>query len=79
MDLHSAIIKYIVIQASSCENKYVYVWDPNTLEHIHTFRGHRGWVSGVAFRIGTHHLYTTSFDRMVKVWNLDDMAYVDTL
>ena len=49
------------------------------LERVHVFRGHRSPVSGLAFRIGTHTLYSCSHDRSVKVWNLDEMAYVETL
>ena len=49
------------------------------LEKIHVFKGHRSPVSGLAFRIGTHTLYSCSHDRSVKVWNLDEMAYVETL
>jgi ribosomal RNA-processing protein 9 len=27
----------------------------------------------------THELYSCSFDRSVKLWNVDQMAYVETL
>lgn len=43
------------------------------------FPGHRDIVSGLAFRQGTHELFSASFDRSVKTWSLDDRAYVDTL
>jgi len=33
----------------------------------------------MAFRVGHHTLYTTSFDRSIKIWNCDEMSYVDTL
>jgi len=49
------------------------------LEKVHVFRGHRSPVSGLAFRTGTHTLYSCSHDRSVKAWNLDEMAYVETL
>ena len=51
----------------------------NDLERIHVFRGHRSPVSGLAFRIGSHTLYSCAHDRSVKVWNLDEMGYVETL
>ena len=51
----------------------------SALQKIHTFRGHRSPVSGLAFRMGTHTLYSSSHDRSVKVWNLDEMSYVETL
>lgn len=34
---------------------------------------------GLAFRRGTHDLYSASHDRSVKVWNVDENAYVETL
>lgn len=43
------------------------------------FPGHRDIVSGLAFRSSTHELFSASFDRSVKIWSLDDKAYVDTL
>ena len=49
------------------------------LEKVHVFRGHRSPVSGLAFRIGSHTLYSCAHDRSVKVWNLDEMGYVETL
>ena len=51
----------------------------HSLDKVHIFRGHKSPVSGVAFRLGTHTLYSCSHDRAVKVWNLDEMAYVETL
>ena len=43
------------------------------------FPGHKDVVSGLAFREGTHELYSAGFDRTVKLWSLDDRAYVDSL
>lgn len=34
---------------------------------------------GLAFRRGTHQLYSTSHDRSVKVWNVAENSYVETL
>ena len=34
---------------------------------------------GLAFRRSTHQLFSCSHDRAVKIWNVDEMAYVDTL
>ena len=36
-------------------------------------------IQGLAFQRGSHELFSCSFDRTVKVWNLDEMAYVETL
>ena len=40
---------------------------------------HRDIITGLAFRENSHELLTCSFDRTVKLWSLDEMAYVDTL
>lgn len=34
---------------------------------------------GLAFRRGTHTLYSASHDRSIKVWSVDENAYVETL
>ena len=34
---------------------------------------------GLAFRKGTNQLFSASMDRSVKVWNLDEMTYIETL
>ncbi|XP_076357390.1 U3 small nuclear riboprotein factor 55K isoform X2 [Tachypleus tridentatus] len=65
--------------ASGCQNKIIHIWNPDTMELIHTFKGHRDAVSGLTFRKGSHQLFSGSRDRSVKVWNLDEMAYVETL
>ncbi|KAM7444018.1 pre-rRNA processing protein [Porites harrisoni] len=65
--------------ASGGMDKVIHIWDPLSLQHIHTFKGHKDAVSGVTFRRGTHQLFSCSHDRTVKIWNLDEMAYVETL
>lgn len=51
----------------------------DSLDHIKNLQGHRNFVTGLVFRKDTHTLYSASEDRSVKVWNLDDMAYVESL
>ncbi len=41
--------------------------------------GHRSGITGLVFRRGTRTLYSASMDRTVKIWNLDEMSYVETL
>jgi ribosomal RNA-processing protein 9 len=36
-------------------------------------------VQSLAFRVGTAQLFSGSFDRSIKLWSLDDMAYMDSL
>ncbi|XP_066017060.1 U3 small nucleolar RNA-interacting protein 2-like isoform X1 [Pocillopora verrucosa] len=65
--------------ASGGRDKIIHIWDPASLQHVHTFKGHKDAVSGLAFRRGTHQLFSCSHDRTAKIWNLDEMAYVETL
>jgi ribosomal RNA-processing protein 9 len=46
---------------------------------LSTFTQHRDAVSAVKFRRGQNQLYTASFDRTIKVWNIDEMSYLDTM
>ena len=36
-------------------------------------------ISGLVVRKKTHSLYSCAYDRSIKIWNLDEMAYVETL
>ncbi|KAM3964539.1 LOW QUALITY PROTEIN: U3 small nuclear riboprotein factor 55K [Aphomia sociella] len=65
--------------ASSDQSSNIQIWDPSTLKHCHTFKGHKDMVTGLVFRKNTHELYSGSKDRSVKIWSLDEMAYVETL
>lgn len=58
------------------------IWDvssPDALKPVKVFTHHRDAVTGLAFRRGTNQLYSCSRDRTVKVWSLDELAYVETL
>ena len=37
------------------------------------------WLQSLRFRDGSYQLYSGSFDRTIKQWNLEDMMYLDTL
>ncbi|XP_068171577.1 U3 small nucleolar RNA-interacting protein 2 isoform X2 [Antennarius striatus] len=60
-------------------NKLIMIWEAETCKHLYKFTGHKGPVSGLSFRKGTHDLYSASHDRSVKVWNVAENAYVETL
>ncbi|XP_061689095.1 U3 small nucleolar RNA-interacting protein 2 isoform X3 [Syngnathoides biaculeatus] len=60
-------------------NKLIMIWEAESRKHLYTFTGHKGPISGLSFRKGTHDLYSASHDRSVKVWNVDENAYVETL
>ena len=49
-----------------------------TRTHTHTHT-RRDAVTCLAFREGSHQLFSGSLDRTVKLWSLDDKAYMDTL
>ena len=68
--------KYVV---TGGEDKKIIVYDAATLKPIKVFTHHRDAVTGLAFRRGTNQLYSCAKDRTVKVWSLDEMAYVETL
>lgn len=45
-------------------------WDTGQCCHL---------AKGLAFCRGSHVLFSCSFDRTVKTWNVDEMTYVETL
>ncbi|CAL1271348.1 unnamed protein product [Larinioides sclopetarius] len=65
--------------ASGCSNKIINIWNPETLEHLKTFKGHKGAITGLVFQRNSHQLISASSDRSLKLWNLDEMGYVETL
>jgi ribosomal RNA-processing protein 9 len=78
----------ILVVAASQDGKFVVtgggdhrlvVHDAATLKPLRAFTHHRDAVTGLAFRRGTNQLYSCSRDRTVKVWSLDELAYVETL
>ncbi|KAI3437620.1 hypothetical protein D9Q98_000072 [Chlorella vulgaris] len=60
-------------------DRKVHIWDARSRQYVRGFPGHKDAVTGLAFREGTHELYSGSLDRSIKQWSLDDMAYIDTL
>ncbi len=65
--------------AISDRSEMIQIWNPETMTHLHIFVGHRDFVTGVTFRKDSHQMFSCSQDRSVKVWSLDEMAYVETL
>ncbi|KAM7422730.1 hypothetical protein PAMA_010669 [Pampus argenteus] len=87
-DRHVGHTAHILCMAISSDGKYlatgdinklIMIWEAGTCKHLYKFTGHKGPVSGLSFRKGTHDLYSASHDRSVKVWNVDENAYVETL
>ncbi|CAK5265719.1 unnamed protein product [Mycena citricolor] len=70
--------------ASAGKDRRVGVWDAEKDVWIKSFVaqvGHKDIVSSLAFRKGSHQLYTGSYDRSLKVYDLTPgvMGYVETL
>lgn len=65
--------------AVSDKSNKIFIYNPETLQKLHTFEGHRSVVTGISFRRDTHQMFSCSEDRSVKVWSLDEMVYVETL
>lgn len=60
----------------------MHIWDARSHQYIRSLSGttgHKDIITGLVFRDGTHELFSCGADRAVKIWSLDDMAYVDTL
>jgi len=65
--------------ATGGEDGRIVVYDSD-LNPLRAFSQHRAAVTGLVFRRGTtHQLYSCARDRTVKVWSLNEMAYVETL
>ncbi len=71
--------RYLVVGGG---DKKLHIWDAISHQYIRSLSGttgHKDVITGLAFRDGTHELFSCGADRAVKLWNLDNMAYVDTL
>lgn len=60
-------------------DKRLIVWSATDLHPLRVFTQHRDAITSLAFRRGTHQLYSSSKDRTIKTWSLDELAYVETL
>lgn len=64
--------------ATGGQDKKLIIWD-SSLKPLKVFTHHRDAVTALAFRRGTNQLFSASRDRTVKIWSLDELAYVETL
>jgi WD40 repeat protein len=51
----------------------VKVWDSRTGKLVHSFPGHTGLISSLAFSLDGKRLYSGSRDKTVKVWDLTQL------
>lgn len=84
-NLHSSVILALAVSfdnkflASSDENPVIQIWNPVTLDHLCSFKGHRAAVTGLSFCKVTQNLFSSSRDKTVKVWSMPEKAYIETL
>ena len=64
---------------SGGRDKRLLVWDTRTGEVVKRLRAHGDAITALSFRKGTNTLFSASLDRTVKVWNMDNLTYMDTL
>jgi ribosomal RNA-processing protein 9 len=70
--------QYLASGSADCSVK---IWDTRAKHAcIKTFfNAHKEAVTSVSFRMGSHQLFTASTDRTIRIYNVDQMAYVETL
>ncbi|KAJ3411630.1 pre-rRNA processing protein [Chytridiales sp. JEL 0842] len=86
---HVGHVDQVLCIAASSDGKYlatggrdkaIHMWSVQDNSHLAVFTQHRDAVAGLAFRLGrTNQLYSCSYDRTIKVWNADELSYVETL
>src|SRR5262249_44874811 len=59
--------------ATAGEDSAVKIWDSHSGALIHSFRGHEGLVSSLAFSPDGHRLVSGSRDKTVKVWDMTQL------
>jgi WD40 repeat protein len=60
--------------ATGGEDSMVNIWDSRSGKLVHTFRGHKGYVSTLAFSPDGMRLYSGSRDKTVKVWDVSKLG-----
>ena len=69
--------KYCV---SGGKDKIIRVYDARLkIPEIKTFTGHRDTVTALTFRHSSYTLFSGAMDRTLKHWDLNDMAYMETM
>ncbi|KAF9896223.1 pre-rRNA processing protein, partial [Lobosporangium transversale] len=67
--------------ASGGKDKKINIWSVKDDKWLHCFKQqHKDTVTSMSFRKGQNNqLYSVSSDRTVKLWNVDEMSYIETL
>ncbi|GAA5893549.1 ribosomal RNA-processing protein RRP9 [Sporobolomyces salmoneus] len=69
------------VLASAGKDKVLGCWniEGDGIKWARGLAGHKDKLASIAFRLGTQQLYTSSFDRTVKLFDLSTFSYVETL
>lgn len=70
--------------ASGGKDRRVCIWAVNAASSaserfVKALGGHKDAISALSFRAGSHELYTASLDRTLKVYDVSQLSYVETL
>ncbi|BGO91733.1 hypothetical protein NBRC10512_006215 [Rhodotorula toruloides] len=67
--------------ASAGRDKVIGCWnvEGESGKWLRGLGGHKDAVGSIAFRLGTNELYSSSFDRTVKLFDLSTLSYIETL
>ncbi|KAK3829124.1 MAG: WD40-repeat-containing domain protein [Benniella sp.] len=66
--------------ASGGKDKKINIWSVQDNKWLHCFKQqHKDTITGLSFRRGQNQLYSVSSDRTVKLWNVDELSYIETL
>lgn len=69
--------RYIV---SGGRDSILRVYDSRSkYSEVHQLKGHRDAVTSLAFKYDTYTLFSGSLDRCLKHWDLNEMAYIETM
>ena len=64
---------------SGGRDKMIRIFDSRTNSEVKCFQGHRDAVSSLCLQRGTYSLFSGSFDRCIKHWDLNEMGYIETM
>ncbi|GAA5944153.1 hypothetical protein JCM3775_001082 [Rhodotorula graminis] len=69
------------ILASAGRDKVIGCWnvEGDGGKWLRGLGGHKDVVGSIAFRLGTNELYSSSYDRTVKLFDLSTLSYIETL
>lgn len=71
--------------ASGGKDRRIGVWDISSKQPgqgckwLKGLRGHKDAIASLKFRLGTNQLYTSAWDRTVKIYDITSLAYIETL